>query len=108
VIANDALFAVCPLTVTENGPEETPSGTIPAINVSLQPRTFTAVPLSEIVLVPWVDPKLEPAIVISALTGPEVGAILDIFGACAPVWCPQNQKKESDAKKTILRNLKLI
>jgi hypothetical protein len=80
MIANDALFAVCPLTVTENGPEEAPDGTVPTINESLQPRTLTVVPLSEIVLEPCIAPKLEPAIVINAVTGPEVGDKLDMPG----------------------------
>jgi hypothetical protein len=81
VTANDALLAAWPFTVTENIPEDASNGTVPTIDVSLQPKTLTAVPLSETALAPCVAPKLEPAIVIKALTGPEVGDKLDMLGA---------------------------
>jgi hypothetical protein len=49
--------------------------------VSLQLRTAALVPFSETVLLPWVDPKFDPAIVTDAPTTPLVALKLVILGA---------------------------
>jgi hypothetical protein len=73
VTVNEGLFTVWPFTVTENGPEEAPTGTVAVMPVSLQFTTGTVVPLSVIVLVPCVAPNPVPVIANPDPTTPEVG-----------------------------------
>jgi len=88
VMVKAELFAVWPLTVTENGPEDAPDGTSATILVSLHATTVALIPLSNTVLAPCVAPKLCPVIVTGIPTGPEVGVILVIVGDCARAWPP--------------------
>src|SRR6266850_2352193 len=57
VTVNEGLFTAMPFTVTENGPDDAPTGTMPVMPVLLQFTTGTVVPLSAIVLVPCVAPN---------------------------------------------------
>lgn len=66
-------LAVTPFTITETGPVAAPAGTCATIQVALQDDTAALVPLNRTLLVPWVAPKLEPAIVTEVPTAPEVG-----------------------------------
>jgi len=52
VTVKEALFAVWPFTVTANGPDDAPDGTVVVMLVSLQPRAVALVALSEMVLLP--------------------------------------------------------
>jgi hypothetical protein len=79
VIVNDALLTVWPFTVTENGPEIEPEGTLTSILVSLQVTTEHAVPLRDTVLLPCAEPKPEPAMATTLKTPPEVGVRLVMF-----------------------------
>jgi hypothetical protein len=85
VTVKEALFTVWPLTVTENGPDVAPDGTRTTMLVSLQIATTEVVPLSEMVLLPWVAPKPVPAIVTSAPTAPEVGDTLTMLSSSTTV-----------------------
>lgn len=73
VTVKDALFTVWLFTVTENGPDDAPEGTVAVMLASLQFRTVALVALSEIVLLPWVAPNPVPVIVTSDPTTPDVG-----------------------------------
>lgn len=73
-----------PLTVTTTLPVVAPVGTIATMEVALQlVMVVTAVPLNLTVLVPWLDPKFEPAIVTEAPTAPDVGERLVMLGAAS-------------------------
>ena len=75
-----------PPTVTVNGPEVPPVGTLTVIDVLLQLTIGQRVLFNFTVLfVPWVEPKLTPAKVTHELTIPEVGDILPIRGAVVSV-----------------------
>jgi hypothetical protein len=80
-MVNEELLAGVPLTVTVNDPEDAPDGTIAATEVPAQLTTVAVVPSSAIVLLACVAPKLEPAIVTSVPTGPDVGERPVIDGA---------------------------
>ena len=69
-----------PLTVTTTFPVVAPVGTVTTISVALQLFVVPRVPLKVTVLVPLLDPKLAPLIVIEAPTGPDVGERLVIEG----------------------------
>ena len=69
-----------PPTVTTTLPVVAPVGTRPTIRVTLQLAGVTVVPLKLTVLDPWVEPKLEPAIVTCAPAAPEFGDTLVITG----------------------------
>lgn len=70
-----------PLTVTTTLPVVAPVGTVATMELELQVVTLAVVPLNFTVLVPWLEPKDEPAIVTEAPTAPEVGERLVILGA---------------------------
>ena len=70
-----------PPTVTTTLPVVAPVGTGATIEVALQLVGVAAVPLKVTVLVPWVAPKFEPAIVTEVPTGHEVGDRLVMLGA---------------------------
>jgi hypothetical protein len=78
---NEVLFAVCPLTVTENSPDDAPDGTTATMLVADQLVAVAFVPFSEIVLFPWLAPKFVPVIRTDDPTGPELGEMLAIVGA---------------------------
>jgi hypothetical protein len=75
-----------PDTVTTTFPVVAPLGTVTAMLLALQLVTVAVVPLNLTVLLPWVEPKPEPAIVTDAPTAPEVGDRLVIEGAAATTW----------------------
>jgi hypothetical protein len=70
-----------PLACTTTFPVVAPEGTVVAMLVALQLVAVAPVPLKLTVLLPWVDPKLLPAIVTDAPTAPEVGDKLLMLGA---------------------------
>lgn len=72
-----------PDTVTTIFPVVAPVGTVATMLVALQLVTVAVLPLNLTVLLPCVDPKPDPAIVIEAPTAPEVGVRLVIEGAAA-------------------------
>lgn len=74
------LLAV-PLTVTTTFPVVAPLGTTATILVALHDVTLAVVLLNLTVLVPCVDPKLVPAMVIEAPIAPEDGVRVEIVGA---------------------------
>lgn len=67
-----ALLAI-PATVTVTFPAVAPVGTGTAILVGFQLEAIAVVPLNEIVLLPWLEPKLVPDMVTDVPTGPNVG-----------------------------------
>lgn len=69
-----------PPTVTTTLPVVAPEGTGTTRLVALQLAGDAVVPLNVTVLVPWLAPKLEPAIVTEVPTGPEVGFKLEMPG----------------------------
>jgi hypothetical protein len=78
----DTPLLAAPLTVTTTLPVVAPVGTVATIDVALQlVIAVTVVVLNFTVLVPWVEPKLVPAIVTDAPTAPVVGERLVILGA---------------------------
>lgn len=84
VTVNVALVAFWPPTLTANVPEDAPVGMITAIDVAFQDVTTAfGPPFSETVLLPWVVPKLVPERITTDPTGPDVGEIELIVGACA-------------------------
>src|SRR5438132_7349915 len=62
-----------PLAVTTTLPVVAPAGTGATIEVALQLAGVATVPLNVTALVPWVEPKLPPAMVTDAPTAPELG-----------------------------------
>src|SRR5438132_8268554 len=71
---NDTPALATPLTVTTTLPVVAPAGTGATIEVALQLAGVAPVPLNLTALVPWVEPKLPPAIATEAPTTPEIGA----------------------------------
>ena len=69
-----------PFTVTKTLPVVAPLGTGTTILLEVQLVGVPTVPLNVTVLVPWVEPKFEPAIVTDAPTGSDVGDTLVILG----------------------------
>src|SRR5207249_11037827 len=69
-----------PPTVTTTLPVVAPVGTGATIDVALQLVGVAAVPLKVTVLLPWVAPKFEPAMVTEVPTPPEVGDRLVMLG----------------------------
>jgi hypothetical protein len=70
----------CPFTVTVTLPVEAPVGTEATILVAVQAFDAAGVPSKLTTLVPWVDPKLVPEIVMDVPNGPEVGEMPVIEG----------------------------
>src|SRR6266481_3646889 len=77
------LLLEIPPTATTTLPEVAPLGTGTVIVPLLQLLGVAAVPLKVTVLAPCAPPKLLPAIVTTAPTGPEDGEMLVIVGATA-------------------------
>lgn len=78
-----------PFTVTENGPDTEPEGTLETMLVLLQDATGTVVPESATVLAPWVAPKPDPEMVTNVPMFPELGEIPLRFNADVTVKvCP--------------------
>src|SRR5215471_7234791 len=69
-----------PPTVTTTLPVVAPLGTGTAILILLQLVGVAVVPLNATVLVPWVEPKVVPAMVTDVPTAPDAGDKLVIFG----------------------------
>jgi hypothetical protein len=69
-----------PPTVTTTSPVLAPDGTGVTIEVAVQLAGAAVVPLKVTVLVPWLEPKFEPAIVTDAPTGADVGETLLMIG----------------------------
>jgi hypothetical protein len=70
-----------PLAKTTTFPVVAPAGTVATMLLAPQLLTAAAVPLNLTVPLPWLDPKLLPAIVTVAVTAPEVGDTLVMVGA---------------------------
>src|SRR5438876_7107107 len=70
---NNTPALATPLTVTTTLPVVAPAGTGATIEVALQLAGVATVPLTLTALVPWVEPKLPPAMVTDAPTAPELG-----------------------------------
>src|SRR5881394_2532376 len=69
-----------PFAVTTTLPVVAPVGTDTTMLVSVQLEGAAEVPLNATVLVPWVEPKPEPAIVSDAPAVPELGDRLLMLG----------------------------
>src|SRR5437879_8651507 len=69
---NDAPALATPLAVTTTLPVVAPAGTGATIEVAHQLADVATVPLNVTALVPWVEPKLPPAMVTDAPTAPEL------------------------------------
>ena len=74
-----------PPTVTTTGPVVVPTGTGTTILVSLQVVGVAVVVLNRTVLVPFVAPKLAPAIVTTVPTGPDAGVSVVMDGTIVKV-----------------------
>ena len=62
-----------PDTVTTTFPVAAPAGTVTPMLVALQPENVVAaVPPNVTVLLPWLDPKFVPVIVIGVPAAPEL------------------------------------
>jgi hypothetical protein len=85
-----------PLTVTTTFPVVAPVGTVATMDVVVHPVTVVAAtPLNFTVLVPCVEPKFVPVIVIAAPTAPVVGDRVVIVGAAS--------KYPEDARHRVIR-----
>src|SRR5438552_10878067 len=82
---NDTPALATPLTVTTTLPVVAPAGTGATIEVALQLAGVATVPLNVTALVPWVEPKLRPAMVSDAPTAPELGDKLLMLGTASTV-----------------------
>jgi hypothetical protein len=80
ITVNETPVLACPLTVTTTLPVVALLGTGTTIEVALQLVGVAVVPLNVTVLLPCVDPKFVPVIVIEVPTIPEVGERLVIEG----------------------------
>jgi hypothetical protein len=69
-----------PPTSTTTFPVVAPGGTVAMMLVPVQLVIEAAVPLKVTALIPWVAPKLDPAMVTDVPTGPEVGLKLATLG----------------------------
>src|SRR5262245_44904095 len=78
---NDVPALGTPLTVTTTLPVVAPAGTDTAMLVADQLVGVAVVPLNLTVLVPWVAPKFEPAIVTGVPTAPAFGVSVEMLGA---------------------------
>ena len=77
---NATPFVANPPTVTTTFPLVVPVGTCTTIDVVLQLAGVAPTPLNVTVLVPWVAPKPDPAIVIVVPTAPDMGDRLAMLG----------------------------
>ena len=71
--------------MTTTLPVVAPAGTGATIEVALQLAGVATVPLNVTALVPWVEPKLPPAMVTDAPTAPELGDKLLMLGTASTV-----------------------
>jgi hypothetical protein len=69
-----------PFTVTTTFPVVAPEGTVAVMLLAVQELAVAAVPLNFTVLLPWLEPKLAPAMVTEVPTAPEVGERLLMLG----------------------------
>jgi len=69
-----------PTTVTTTFPVVAPAGTATLMLIAFQLDGVAKIPLNITVLVPWLDPKLDPEIVTNVPTGPDVGLRLLMWG----------------------------
>jgi hypothetical protein len=74
-----------PLAKTTTFPVVAPVGTVVAMLLADQLVTVAVVPLNFTVLLPWLEPKLLPAIVTEAPIAPVAGVRLVILGAATTV-----------------------
>ncbi len=95
-------------TVTTTFPVVAPLGTVTVMLVALQLVAVAAVPLNLTVLVPWVDPKFDPAMVIVAPTAPEFGVRLVMLGPTAQAWPAHNSRRANKEMMTGLQFLVCI
>jgi hypothetical protein len=70
-----------PAIVTTTFPVVAPAGTVATMLVALQVLTVAVLPLNLTVLLPWVVPNPDPAIVTEALMAPEFGDRFEMVGA---------------------------
>ncbi len=84
IVKAKPLLAIPP-TVTTTGPVVAPEGTGTVMLLALQLLGLALVPLKVTVLVPWVEPKVVPLIVIESPTAPDVGERLFILGPTVKV-----------------------
>ena len=82
------LLLASPPTVTTTLPVVAPDGTGTVIELELQLVGVAEVPLKVTVLVPWLEPKLVPAIVTDAPTAPDVTDKLVMFGTATVKLTP--------------------
>jgi hypothetical protein len=99
VIVKVELEAGLPPTVTENDPVDEPLGTVTEMERSLQVTTVALAAPRETVLVPCGVPNPVPVMVTSVPTGPEVGEMPVIVGACARAWPQQTNNTKNAAMK---------
>lgn len=92
-----------PDTVTTTFPVVAPVGTFATMLVAIQLVMVAVVPLNLTVLVPCVDPKFDPVMVIEAVTAPEAGDKVVIVGAAARDWVPARERR----KRTTVVNFDL-
>jgi hypothetical protein len=83
---NSTPLLATPLTVTTTLPVIAPLGTITPTAVEFQKEALpTLIPLKATVLLPWLAPKLVPAIVTIVPTGPRRGDKPDMLGGTITV-----------------------
>jgi hypothetical protein len=80
VTVNVTLLLVSPFTSTATGPVVVPTGTGVTIALELQLFGVAFTPLNVTVLVPCVEPKLDPVMVTEVPTGPDGGDKLEMLG----------------------------
>jgi hypothetical protein len=105
VTANIAPLLGAPLTVTTTLPVVAPVGTGTRMLVADHEVGDATVPLNVTVLVPLVDPKLEPAMVTVVPTGPLAGVRLAITG---PAGVTVNVRPLLDAPPTVTTTFPLV
>jgi hypothetical protein len=103
-VNEDPLLAT-PLTVTNTFPVVAPVGTVATIDFALQLVGVAFVPLKVTVLVPWVEPKLLPAMVTEAPTAPEAGDRLVIDGVAALTCRLEDRRKMTMSRMPEKANL---
>src|SRR5439155_1216971 len=80
---NDAPALATPLAVTTTLPVVAPAGTGPTTELQPHLAGVSTLPLNVTALVPWVEPKLPPAMVTDAPTAPELGDKLLMLGTAS-------------------------
>jgi len=90
-----------PPTATTTLPVVAPAGTGTVIEDDCHRVGVPAVPLNFTVLDPWLEPKLDPAMVTEVPTEPEAGDRLLILGAAATAEGAPNKIKRSRADEAM-------